>query len=88
MAAPTSPPPITMASKVVPGAPAGAAQAEEDAAVLRAVGAVYFGVFVPFVVRALAEGVYGQPVADAVGELVAEVRKEWDEVFPAEAEES
>ncbi|EKM61711.1 uncharacterized protein PHACADRAFT_180798 [Phanerochaete carnosa HHB-10118-sp] len=58
----------------------------EDAEVLRAVGTVYFEVFVPFVGRALAEGVYGRPVDDAVGELVEGVRKEWDELFAAVTE--
>ncbi|GJF00203.1 Dor1-domain-containing protein [Phanerochaete sordida] len=68
--------------------PASEAQAEEDAKVLRAVGTVYFDVFAPFVVRALSEGVYGRPVGSVVGEKVADVRKEWDELFPAEAQES
>lgn len=59
------------------------AQVEEDDRVLRAIGTVYFDVFVPFALRALSEGVYGRPLGDSAGQQVADVRKDWDGLFAA-----
>lgn len=61
--------------------PANGEQAEEDSKILRATGTVYFEVFVPFVTRALAEGVYGRQTGNLVGEQVGEVRRAWAELF-------
>lgn len=58
-----------------------AAQTEEDDKVLRAVGTVYFDVFVPFVLRALSEGVYGKPLVESTGSKELEdVKTSWEEV--------
>ncbi|RDX46727.1 Dor1-domain-containing protein [Lentinus brumalis] len=56
------------------------AQREEDA--VRAAGTVYVKVFVPFMRRALVEGVYGVKMGQEgveVGEDLAGVLREWDE---------
>ena len=56
------------------------AKREEDA--VRATGVVYVKVFVPFIRRALLEGVYGVKMDEegaAVGEDLAGVLKEWDD---------
>lgn len=56
-------------------------QVAEDNAVLQAVGTVFFDVFVPFVLRALSEGVYGRArKADSVPEALEEAKRNWDEV--------
>ncbi|KIP03631.1 hypothetical protein PHLGIDRAFT_110631 [Phlebiopsis gigantea 11061_1 CR5-6] len=56
-------------------------QTAEDNTVLQAVGAVFFDIFVPFVLRALSEGVYGRSwTTDAIPQALEDVRKSWEEV--------
>lgn len=57
-----------------------AEQDEEDQRALRGLGAVFFQVFVPFVLRAFSEGVYGRVLADVESQELVEVREQWEEL--------
>ncbi|KAJ3558798.1 hypothetical protein NM688_g712 [Phlebia brevispora] len=54
---------------------------DRDAEVLRAVASAYFDIVVPFVLRALSEGVYGI-VSNPIGEPLRRVKREWEDLFP------
>lgn len=58
-----------------------AVQTEEDDKVLRAAGVVYFDVFMPFVLRAFVEGVYGRNWKGVAGrQELEDARKDWNEI--------
>lgn len=60
--------------------PLDATQVEEDDKVLRATGIVYFDVFVPFVLRALVEGVYSRKWKGTAGlKELEDARRDWSE---------
>ncbi|EDR15937.1 uncharacterized protein LACBIDRAFT_227995 [Laccaria bicolor S238N-H82] len=63
---------------------------EQEKKAARAAGEMYFAVFVPFLRRALVEGVYGGKVEDLDGELggkVAGVVKRWEDWVQEEREQ-
>jgi len=63
---------------------------EQEKKAARAVGVMYFGVFVPFLRRALVEGVYGGKVEDLDAESegkVAAVLKRWEDWVQEEHEQ-
>ena len=57
---------------------------EADKKVMEATGQIYFLVFVPFVLRAFSEGVYGQPLGDATESSLSSVKESWQSVFSLE----
>jgi conserved oligomeric Golgi complex subunit 8 len=59
---------------------------EDDKKALEATGRIYFSVFVPFILRALSEGVYGKSVKD-FGDTASldQARLSWQELYPFDA---
>ena len=55
----------------------------QDNEVLRVVGAMYFTVLTPFVLRALSEGVYGKATEGQSDEL-GTARREWEELYSSD----
>ncbi|KAI0347872.1 Dor1-domain-containing protein [Trametopsis cervina] len=54
---------------------------EEDKKALGATGRIYFIVFVPFVLRALSEGVYSVPLGESWGSAIEETKSSWESMF-------
>ena len=63
------------------GKPANHEDEAKDNEVLQAVSSAFFAVLVPYVLRALSEGVYGKPVEPKSEELAA-AKKEWTALHP------
>lgn len=55
-------------------------ESREDT-VIQAVGSVYFAVLVPFITRALSDGVYGKTL-HTTEEMLEAVEREWEAAFP------